>query len=189
MFPPLLYLILLFGLLLRFPRGVFPLPVFALKERLNFWEQDTGKGFYLVIGNSCAVVVGFLLSWHGITPLELFLVKQIGLEYRAISRDEAAPCVLRYLLGGAGIVQDDLRKHAVRPAANTEIHVVLDLAGENVSVWPLGGEYQMNTKSPPQSCNRGQSVFDLRQWFLVLFAPARLVQYLRHLVAGENQPW
>ena len=46
MFPPLLYLILLFGLLLRFPRGVFPLPVLVLKERLYLQEQDAGKGLY-----------------------------------------------------------------------------------------------------------------------------------------------
>ena len=50
MSPPLLYLILLFGLLLYFPLGIFPLPVLALKERLNFREQDAGKGLYLVIG-------------------------------------------------------------------------------------------------------------------------------------------
>ena len=60
MFPPLLYLILLFGLLLRFPLGVFPLPVLVLKERLYLQEQDTGKGLYLVIGNPCAVVLGLL---------------------------------------------------------------------------------------------------------------------------------
>ena len=50
MLPPLLYLVLLFGLLLCFPLGIFPLPVLALKERLDFREQDTGKGLYLVIG-------------------------------------------------------------------------------------------------------------------------------------------
>ena len=60
MFPPLLYLVLLFGLLLRFPLGVFPLPVLVLKERLYLREQDTGKGLYLVIGNPCAVVIGLL---------------------------------------------------------------------------------------------------------------------------------
>ena len=60
MFPPLLYLILLFGLLLRFPLGVFPLPVLVLKERLYLQEQDAGKGLYLVIGNPCAVVIGLL---------------------------------------------------------------------------------------------------------------------------------
>ena len=60
MSPPLLYLILLFGLLLCFPLGVFPPPVLALKERLNFREQDAGKGIYLVIGNPCAVVIGLL---------------------------------------------------------------------------------------------------------------------------------
>ena len=46
MFPPLLYLILLFGLLLRFPLGVFPLPVLVLKERLYLRKQDAGKGVY-----------------------------------------------------------------------------------------------------------------------------------------------
>ena len=46
MSPPLLYLILLVGLLLCFPLGVFPLPGLALKERLYLREQDTGKGLY-----------------------------------------------------------------------------------------------------------------------------------------------
>ena len=46
MFPPLLYLILLFGLLLRFPLGVFPLPVLTLKKRLYLRKQDAGKGVY-----------------------------------------------------------------------------------------------------------------------------------------------
>ena len=60
MSPPLLYLILLFGLLLCFPLSIFPLPVLALKELLYLREQDTGKGLYLVIGNPCAVVIGLL---------------------------------------------------------------------------------------------------------------------------------
>lgn len=50
MSPPLLYLILLFGLLPCFPLGVFPLPLLTLKKRLYLREQDTGKGLYLVIG-------------------------------------------------------------------------------------------------------------------------------------------
>ena len=69
MLPPLLCLIFLFGLLLCFPLSIFLLPLLALKERLNFWEQDTGKGFYLVIGNPRAVVIGLLSARHGITPL------------------------------------------------------------------------------------------------------------------------
>ena len=44
MFPPLLCLVLLFGLVPCFPLGIFPLPVLALKERLYLREQDTGKG-------------------------------------------------------------------------------------------------------------------------------------------------
>ena len=46
MFPPLLRLVLLLGLLLRFPLGVFPLPVLVLKERLYLRKQDAGKGLY-----------------------------------------------------------------------------------------------------------------------------------------------
>ena len=50
MFPPLSFLVLLFGLLLRFPLGVFPLPFPALKKRLYLREQDTGQSLHIVIG-------------------------------------------------------------------------------------------------------------------------------------------
>lgn len=60
MFPPLLYLVLLFGLLLCLPLSIFPLPVLVLKERLYLQEQDAGKGLYLVIGNPRTVVIGLL---------------------------------------------------------------------------------------------------------------------------------
>ena len=63
-----------------------------------------------------------------------------------------------------------MRKHTVRPAAYPEIHVVLDLTGDDIGVGPLGGKYQMDTKCPPQSRNRGQPVLDLRQQFLTLIA-------------------
>ena len=43
MFPPLLCLVLLFGLVPCFPLGVFPLPLLTLKKRLYLREQDTGK--------------------------------------------------------------------------------------------------------------------------------------------------
>ena len=46
MLPFILCSLLSFVLLLYFPLGIFPLPVLALKERLNFREQDTGKGLY-----------------------------------------------------------------------------------------------------------------------------------------------
>lgn len=59
MFPPLLRRVLLLGLLFRSPLSKRPLPLLALEKRLYPWEQDTGEGFYLVIGNSCAVVVDF----------------------------------------------------------------------------------------------------------------------------------
>lgn len=64
-----LCLFLLFGLLPCFPRGVFPLPVLTLKECLNLWKKDAGEGFYLVIGNTCTVIIGLFLARHGITPL------------------------------------------------------------------------------------------------------------------------
>ena len=188
MFPPLLYLVLLFGLLLCFPLGIFPLPVLALKERLYLREQDTGKGLYLVIGNPRAVVIGLLSARHGVTPSNLFLVEQIALKHYAVPSDEAAPCVLWYLLGSAGVVQDDLRKHTVRPAAYPEIHVVLDLTGDDIGVGPLGGKYQMDTKCPPQSRNRGQPVFDLRQQLLPLAVGSGFAIHSQYLSKNSPMP-
>ena len=48
MFLPWLRLVLLFGLLLCVPLGVFPLPVLTLKKRLYLREQDTGNGRYAI---------------------------------------------------------------------------------------------------------------------------------------------
>ena len=84
MFPPLLCLVPLFGLLLRFPLGIFPLPVLALKERLYLREQDAGKGLYLVIGNPRAVIIGLLSARHGITPL-LFTMYDKGATMKEIA--------------------------------------------------------------------------------------------------------
>ena len=175
MFPPLLYLVLLFGLLLCFPLGIFPLPVLALKERLDFREQDAGKGLYLVIGNPRAVVIGLLSSRHAIPPLKLPLVEQVALKHRTVSGDETAPCILGYLIGGAGVVENNLRKHAVRPAANTKIHVVAYLAGDDRCVRPLRGKDKMDSKRPALPCDSGQLVFDLRQQFLPLVVGTGLV--------------
>ena len=60
MLPFILCSLLLFGLLLCFPLGIFPLSVLVLKERLYLQEQDAGKGLYLVIGNPRTVVIGLL---------------------------------------------------------------------------------------------------------------------------------
>ena len=188
MLPPLLYLVLLFGLLLCFPLGVFPLPVFALKERLNFREQDAGKGLYLVIGNPRAVVIGLLSARHGIPPLKLPLVEQIALKHRAISCDEAAPCILGYLFGGAGVVENNLRKHAVRPAANTKIHVVAYLAGEDICVWPLCGKNQVDSESSALPCDSGQLVFDLRQQLLPLVVGSGLAIHSQYLSKNSPMP-
>ena len=188
MFPPLLYLVLLFGLLLCFPLGIFPLPVLALKERLDFREQDTGKGLYLVIGNPCAVVIGLLSARHGITPLKLPLVEQIALKYRAISGDETATRILGYLFGGAGVVEYDLRKYAVRPAANTEIHVVAYLAGNDRCVRSLRGKNEMDTKCPPLPCNGGQPVFNLRQQLLPLVVGSGFAIHSQYLSKNSPMP-
>lgn len=163
MFPPLLYLVLLFGLLLCFPLGIFPLPVLALKERLDFREQDTGKGLYLVIGNPCAVVIGLLSARHGITPLKLPLVEQVALKHRTVSGNETASRILWNLFGGAGVVENDLRKYAVRPAANTEIHVIAYLAGNDRCVRPLRGKNKVDAERPPLPRDGGQPAFNLRQ--------------------------
>ena len=186
MFPPLLYLVLLFGLLLCFPLGIFPLPVLALKERLYFREQDTGKGLYLVIGNPRAVVIGLLSARHGIPPLKLPLVEQIALKHRAISCDEAAPCILGYLFGGAGVVENNLRKHAVRPAANTKIHVVAYLVGDDCCVRPLRGKDTMDSKRPALPCDSGQLVFDLRQQLLPLVVGSGFAIHSQYL--SKNSP-
>lgn len=188
MLPPLLYLVLLFGLLLCFPLGVFLLPVFALKERLNFREQDTGKGLYLVIGNPRAVVIGLLSARHGITPLKLPLVEQVALKHRTVSCDEAAPCILGYLFGGAGVVENNLRKHAVRPAANTEIHVVAYLAGNDRCVRSLRGKNEMDTKCPPLPCNGGQPVFNLRQQLLPLAVGSGFAIHSQYLSKNSPMP-
>ena len=45
MFPSLLYLVLLFGLLLCFPLGKLPLSFFTLEKRLYLREQDTPASF------------------------------------------------------------------------------------------------------------------------------------------------
>ena len=186
MFPPLLYLVLLFGLLLCFPLGIFPLPVLALKERLDFREQDTGKGLYLVIGNPCAVVIGLLSARHGITPLKLPLVEQVALKHRTVSGDETAPCILGYLIGGAGVVENNLRKHAVRPAANTEIHVVAYLAGDDRCVRPLRGKDKMDSKRPALPCDSEQLVFDLRQQLLPLAVGSGFAIHSQYL--SKNSP-
>ena len=186
MLPPLLYLVLLFGLLLCFPLGIFPLPVLALKERLYLREQDTGKGLYLVIGNPRTVVIGLLSARHGITPLKLPLVEQIALKHRAISCDEAAPCILGYLFGGAGVIEDNLRQHITRPAANTKIHVVAYLAGDDRCVRPLRGKDKMDSKRPALPCDSGQLVFDLRQQLLPLAVGSGLAIHSQYL--SKNSP-
>ena len=186
MLPPLLYLVLLFGLLLCFPLGIFPLPVLALKERLNFREQDAGKGLYLVIGNPRAVVIGLLSARHGIPPLKLPLVEQIALKHRAISCDEAAPCILGYLFGGAGVIEDNLRQHITRPAANPEIHVIFNLAGEDICVWPLCGKNQVDSESSALPCDSGQLVFDLRQQLLPLAVGTGFAIHSQYL--SKNSP-
>ena len=152
MFPPCVlvrFQLILF--LLCFPLGKLPLSFLALEKRLYLWEQDTGQGFHFMEGYPGAVVIGFLIARHEITPSKLLLVEQIALEHSPVPGDEAAPCVFGNLNGGAGIVQNDLREYIVRPAAYPEIQVVLDLAGENVGVRALGGEDQVDAKGPSQA--------------------------------------
>ena len=186
MFPPLLCLVLLFGLVPCFPLGVFPLPLLTLKKRLYLREQDAGQSLYLMVGYPGSIVVGFLLAWHGITPLEPFLVKQIALEYCSISRYETAPCVFWYLLGGAGVVENDLRKHTIRSAANTEIHVVAYLAGDDGRIRPLRGKNEMNTKCPSLPRNGGQLVFNLCQQLLPFLLSYYLFVKKLHSVSSSR---
>lgn len=66
--------------------------------------------------------------------LKLPFIEKVVLEDGAVLEDEAASCVLGYLFGGAGIVQDNAGKNTVRSAAHPKIQVVLGLAGDDVSV-------------------------------------------------------
>ena len=121
-------------------------------------------------------------------PLELPLIEQIALEHSTVPRDEASPCVLGNLFCGTGVVQNDLREDIVRPAAYSEIHVVLDLTRNYICVRALGGKNEVDTKRPPQPRNRCKPALDLRQQFLVPFAPSCSVKHLCHLVTAEHQP-
>ena len=188
MFPPLSCLFLLLSFPLFLPFGKLPLSVLALKERLYLREQDAGKGLYLVIGNPRAVVIGLLSARHGIPPLKLPLVEQIALKHYAVPSDEAAPRVLGYLIGGAGIVENDLRKHTVRSAADTEIHVVAYLTGDNGRIRPLRGENKVDAESPPLPRDGGEPAFNLGKQLLPLAVGTGLVQHLRHLVTGKYEP-
>ena len=111
-----------------------------------------------------------------------------SLETRAISCDEAAPCILGYLFGGAGVVENDLRKHAVRPAANTEVHVVAYLAGDDRCVRPLRGKDKMDSKRPALPCDSGQLVFDLRQQLLPLVVGSGFAIHSQYLSKNSPMP-
>ena len=76
MFPLLSCLFPLFGLPLHFSLGKLTLPLLALEKGLYLREQDAGQSLYLIVGYPGAIVVGFLLAWHGITPLEPFLLTE-----------------------------------------------------------------------------------------------------------------
>lgn len=111
MFPPCALLLFCFiGFPLCLPLGKLPLSFLALEEFLYLREQDTVQGLHFMEGYPGAVVVDFLLPCHRPRlPLKLPLVEQVALEDSAVLGDEAAPCVFGYLVGGAGVVQDDLR--------------------------------------------------------------------------------
>lgn len=120
---------------------------------------------------------------------QLLFVQQVSLEHDSIPGNKAAPCVLGNLIGGAGVVQNNLREYAVGPTAHPEIQVASDLSGYHIRIRALGGEEQVDTKGSPLSRYGGEPVFNLAQPLLVLLAPAHLVQQLRHLVTGENIAW
>ena len=110
------------------------------------------------------------------------------MKHYAVPSDETAPRVLGYLFGGAGVVQDDLRKHTVCPTANTEVHVVAYLAGDDRCVRPLRGKNEMDAERPPLPRDGGEHTFDLGKQLLPLVISSGLVQHLRHLVTGKYEP-
>lgn len=75
----------------------------------------------------------------------------VSLEHGTVSGDETAPCILGNLVGGVGVVKNDLREDIIRPAAHPEIQVVLDLTRKDVSIRALRGEDQVDAKGPSQA--------------------------------------
>ena len=83
MFPPLLYLVFLFGLLLCFPLGVFPLPVLVpsrfmrkketSKTELVFAKEGLFSKFLKIFLPSCTQFEGF----RGQTRVEKYGIKRV----------------------------------------------------------------------------------------------------------------
>ena len=108
MFPPLLYLILLFGLLLRFPLGVFPLPVLVLKERLYLQEQDAGKGLYEQKAESILLTLLYKVNaLHTIARNLMQLIAPGAPETGAGAAQTAAPAQT----GGAPNAVEELKQY------------------------------------------------------------------------------
>mgnify|MGYP007107914785 CR=1 FL=1 len=186
MFPPLLCPFLLFGLLLSTRRILISRP----HSQRTLVSPGAGRGPGLLPRDRESPCrshwASFCAAWY--PPLKLPLVEQIALKHRAISCDEAAPCILGYLFGGAGVVENNLRKHAVRPAANTEIHVVAYLAGNDRCVRSLRGKNEMDTKCPPLPCNGGPPVFNLRQQLLPLAVGSGFAIHSQYLSKNSPMP-
>ena len=85
-----------------------------------------GTSFQVFPPLSCLFLLFRLLLCSPLGKLPLPFIEQVALEHGAVPRDEAAPRIFGNPVGGAGVVQDDLRKHIIRPAADPNIQVVLD---------------------------------------------------------------
>ena len=108
MFPPLLYLILLFGLLLRFPLGVFPLPVLTLKKRLYLRKQDAGKGLYEQKAES--ILLTLLYKVNALHTLARNLMQLIAPGAPETGAG-AAPTAAHEQNGGAPNAEEELKQY------------------------------------------------------------------------------
>lgn len=122
MLPPLLLVLYFFASVpRRFPLCKLPLLLLTLEKRLYLREQDTGQSLHNMDWDTCSIVNLLFLSCHcrylvGLGYPSLFL-EQIALKNCTVMQQETAPSVFGYLVGGVGVVQDDLGQNIVGPAA------------------------------------------------------------------------
>ena len=81
---------------------------------------------------------------------------------------------MRNLLGCASVPDDDGGQRGVCATTNANVHIVLNLPRQNISVRALGRKNQMNAKGTALTGNQCKTSFNLCQQFLAAFIRARL---------------
>ena len=97
-----------------------------------------------------------------------FIVKPVCLEHRPILGDKSALGVIGDLVGGFGVVQDDLREDMVGSAADSDVEIIFDLAAEDVGIGSLGCQDQVDAEGSALSGNHGEAAFNFADDLLSL---------------------